>query len=66
LDGDAASGSDRQKRIRDLEGRLRSLLAQIDASRDEMFEGDVDSSQLREVGALRRDIDELRRLEKGT
>jgi hypothetical protein len=31
-----------------------------------MFEGDVDSSQLRDVGALRREIDELRQLEKGT
>jgi len=66
LNTDAAGGGDRQRRIQDLEGRLRSLLAQIDASRDEMAEGDVDSSQLREVGALRREIDELRRLEKGT
>jgi hypothetical protein len=65
LEGDAASGGDRQKQIRDLEGRLRSLLAQIDASRDEMSEGDVDSSQLLEVGALRREIDDLRQLEKG-
>ncbi len=65
MEGDAASGGDRQKQIRDLEGRLRSLLAQIDASRDEMSEGDVDSSQLLEVGALRREIDDLRQLEKG-
>src|SRR5450759_2646220 len=36
-----------------------------DAASGEMSEGDVDSIQLREVGALRREIDDLRQLEKG-
>lgn len=64
--GDAAGGGERQARIRDLDGRLRSLLAQVDASRDEMSDGDVDDSLLGQVGALRREIDELHRLEKAT
>jgi hypothetical protein len=63
---DLYRGSERQSQIRDLERRLQSLLSQIDASRDEMSEGDVDGSLLQQVGALRREIDELRQPEMGT
>jgi hypothetical protein len=64
--GDRYGGGERQSEIRNLERRLQSLLAQIDASRDEMSEGDVDASLLQQVGALRREIDELRQPEMGT
>jgi 8-oxo-dGTP diphosphatase len=55
-DGDGAG-----RRIRELEARLRSVLQEVDAGRDEMSAGDIDPSLLREAGSLRRQIDELRR-----
>jgi hypothetical protein len=56
-------GGTARTEIRELEARLRSLLDQVDLARDEMSPGEVDTALLREAGALRRQIDELRRRE---
>jgi ADP-ribose pyrophosphatase YjhB (NUDIX family) len=61
MGSNGANGEGEGRRIRELEARLRSVLQEVDAGRDEMSPGDIDPDLLREAGSLRRQIDELRR-----
>ena len=66
MGGGSDGAGDGRQRMRELEERLRSVLAEVDSGRDEMADADVNSSLLRRAGSLRREIEALRRLEMGT